>query len=110
VKQAAVLFFLIACGPTETTAAVDPSAWEGQTPVNPSQDGRLVYRSFGDHHPDCFVFVAEEGSETETIDCPNGAIEQLSLCPAGKLYVPAGKPCICVPLDGEASEVDCPAS
>lgn len=98
----------LACAPSSPTAPVDPSAWAGQTPVNPTRDGQLVYRSFGGHHPDCFVFVDEEGGETETIGCPEGAISQLESCPAGKLYAPAGKPCICVPLDGEASEVTCP--
>lgn len=106
-KRALVLVCLAGCGPTETAPPVDPSAWAGLTPVNPSRDGQLVYRSYGEHHPDCFVFVGEEGGETETIACPDGAIDELESCPAGKLYAPVGKPCICVPLDGEPAEVSC---
>jgi len=99
---------LMACRPGHTAPAVEPSEWAGQTPVNPTRDGQIVYRSFGGHHPDCFVFLAEEGGETETVECPRGAIAQLEGCPAGKLYAPPGKPCICVPIDGDPAEVGCP--
>ncbi|MEM1030318.1 MAG: hypothetical protein AAGN82_08210 [Myxococcota bacterium] len=97
-----------ACAPSPAAPVVDPGRWAGQTPVNPMRGEQVVYRSFGSHHPDCFVFTAGEGGETETITCPEGAIDRLEECPGGKLYAPSGAPCICVPLDGEAFEVTCP--
>ncbi|MEM9695286.1 MAG: hypothetical protein AAGA56_22275 [Myxococcota bacterium] len=103
------LLGLFACSPS--AAPLDPAAVEGQPPLNPTlDDGRLVYRSFGDHHPTCFAFLPES-RDTEDVPCPPGAIEQLARCPAGKLIAKKiGTGCGCVPEDDSApTSIPCPA-
>lgn len=100
---------ILGCATTAAGPPVAPSEVEGLPFVNPTlPDGRVVFRAFGDHHPECFAFVAEdEDRETETVACPAGAVHRLERCPAGRLHRgPEG--CICVPIEGDAERVPCP--
>lgn len=103
----AMALFVAACG--TATPALDPSTVEGQPPLNPIlDDGRLVYRSFGDHHPTCFAFV-EGTRDTEDVPCPDGAIDDLAACPGGKLVRQRETGCACIPEDDAPPfAVDCP--
>ena len=102
----ALVVGLTACTPAAPPEA--PSAYEGKPVLNPKlSDGRLVYRSFGDHHPECFAFASDDSRDTETVACPDGALRDLESCPAGRLHLGEGE-CICVPLDGEPTRAACP--
>ena len=107
--RALLAFALVcACSPAPPAASVAASDYEGLPLVNPRlDDGRVVYRAYGDHHPECFAFVTDESRDTETVPCPDGAVHALEPCPAGRLHRgPEG--CICAPIEGDASHVDCP--
>lgn len=88
-----------------------PEGYATAPVLNPRlADGRTVYRAFGDHHPECFVFVDEAktpDSDTETVPCPQGAVHELASCPAGRLHR-ASDGCVCVPIEGEPEAVRCP--
>ena len=96
-----------ACAPA--AAPVSADARKDGPPLNPKlPDGRVVYRTFEDHHPECFAFVGAT-RQTETVDCPPGALEKLASCPGGKLFEARdGQGCICVLEDGSAERVRCP--
>ena len=97
----------LACG----GGAAAPSAVQTQgPPLNPKlADGRVVYRTFDDHHPECFAFVGAT-RDTETVECPAGALDVLASCPGGRLYKSRGTTdCVCVLEDGSSETARCPA-
>jgi hypothetical protein len=106
-RRAAWLLILGACAPAPPSTPVSAADYEGRPLVNPRlEDGRIVYRAFGDHHPECFAFVGDS-RDTETVACPDGALHRLEGCPAGRLHR-ASEGCICAPIEGEPARVVCP--
>jgi hypothetical protein len=100
------MLLVVACAPAAPSVSAD--AGKG-APLNPTlADGRLVYRAFDAHHPECFAFVGRS-RDTETVECPQGALETLARCPGGRLFESRdGNGCICVLEDGSAERTDCP--
>lgn len=86
-----------ACKPPPPSVA--PSEYEGSEPLNPKHEGQLVYRSYGHHHPTCFV-LADDG-QTEDVQCPKGALQTLERCQSGTLYRSNEQDCVCVSLSGD---------
>jgi hypothetical protein len=108
-RVATWMMVLGACAPAAApTRPLDAADYEGRPLVNPRlDDGRIVYRAFGDHHPECFAFVAEDSPDTETVACPDGALHRLERCPAGRLHR-GSDGCVCAPIEGEPTRVTCP--
>jgi hypothetical protein len=99
----------LACAPS--APAVSAGDYDPARPINARLEGRLVFRSFDDHHPSCFV-VDEGTGASEEVACPSGAVHALESCPGGKLYLAEERVepgCVCVPLSDDAAvRVACP--
>lgn len=92
------------------TGPENAAAHDGGRLLNPKlEDGRPVFISFDDHHPECFTFP-EKGKETEKVECPEEAHKVLHHCRGSKLYAKKSGPgCVCVPVSGDAaSDTECP--
>lgn len=106
----AIVATLVACSSGSGGPQAKSAAHDGGQLLNPTlADGRPVFISFDDHHPECFTFP-EKGNDTEEVDCPEGTHEVLHDCRGSKLYLKKdGTGCLCVPVSGDAaSETDCP--
>jgi hypothetical protein len=98
------------CATAPSAATVSAADYDASGPMNPTTEaGAAIYRSFGDHHPTCFVLL--EDGNTDDVACPEDGMLLLDRCPGGMLYPGKGQAegaCVCVPLDGDAAQVACP--